>query len=264
MPQLAPVAMAQRRSSAGIKRYTDYDPFAWLYTNYWGDEFHRQAIPALDRLLLERVPPPAAILDLCCGDGRITTELARRGYRMTGLDGSEEMLTYARQRAPRVPFLLGDARAFELPVQFDAVISTFDALNHIMTKRELQAVFRRVFACLAPGGWFGFDLNREEAYQNLWVRTANSVDKTTVSIARGSYNPRRRIASCEVTLFRHNGLWQRSDFTLTQKYHPPAGVVETLHGAGFEQVEELDARADLGMTGEIGVGRSFFRGRKPA
>src|SRR5581483_5227743 len=191
--------MAPRKSPPPNQRYADYDPFAWLYTNYWGDEFHRQAMPALERLLLDRVVPPAAILDLCCGDGRITTALARRGYVMTGLDGSEEMLTYARQHGPKIPFLLGDARAFELPPQFAAVISTFDALNHIMSKRELNAVFRRVFACLEPGGWFGFDLNREEAYENLWVRTANSVDRTTVSIARGSYNPRRRIARCDVT-----------------------------------------------------------------
>jgi ubiquinone/menaquinone biosynthesis C-methylase UbiE len=106
--------MARRRSPADIERYSDYDPFAWLYTNYWGDEFHRQAMPVLERLLLNRVPPPAAILDLCCGDGRITTALARRGYQMTGLDGSEEMLTYARARGPKIPFLLGDARAFEL------------------------------------------------------------------------------------------------------------------------------------------------------
>src|SRR5579884_3060755 len=255
--------MAQRRSPAGIKRYTDYDPFAWLYTNYWGDEFHRQALPALDRLLLDRVRPGAAILDLCCGDGRITGALARRGYAMTGLDGSEQMLTYARARSPKIPFLLGDARSFDLPAQFDAVISTFDALNHVMSRRELRTVFRRVFACLTPGGWFAFDLNREEAYRDLWVRSANSVDKASVSIARGSYDPRRRVARCAVTLFRHNGEWQRSDFELKQKYHSPPEVCDDLAAAGFDDVQELDARADLGMAGDIGFGRSFFRGRKP-
>jgi SAM-dependent methyltransferase len=256
-------ALATRRSPASVDRYCDYDPFAWLYTNYWGDEFHRQAMPVLERLLLDRVPPRAAILDLCCGDGRITAALARRGYAMTGLDGSEAMLTYARSRMPKIRFLLGDARTFELPPQFDAVISTFDALNHVMSRRELRTVIRRVFACLRPGGWFGFDLNREEAYRDLWVRSANSVDKTAVSIARGSYDPRRRTARCEVTLFRHNGRWERSDFALTQKYHAPADVLESLAAAGFDHVCELDARADLGMAGDIGFGRSFFRAQRP-
>lgn len=255
--------MAQRRSSAGVKRYADYDPFAWLYTNYWGDEFHRQAMPVLEQLILDRVPPGAAILDLCCGDGRITTQLARRGYRMTGIDGSEEMLACARSRNPKIRYLLADARDFDLPLQFDAVISTFDALNHVMTRRDLRAVFRCVFASLNPGRWFAFDLNREEAYRDLWVRTAHSVDKSTVSISRGSWNARRRIARCDVTLFRHNGEWQRSDFVLTQKCHAEADVLAGLEAAGFADVEALDARADLAMAGDIGLGRTFFRARKP-
>src|SRR5271165_6841628 len=83
-----------------MERYTDYDPFAWLYANYWGDEFHREVVPALERLLFHRLPEGAAVLDLCCGDGRITRQLQRRGFSVTGLDGSERMLTLARQGNP--------------------------------------------------------------------------------------------------------------------------------------------------------------------
>src|SRR5579884_47779 len=255
--------MAHRKASAGVKRYADYDPFAWLYTNYWGDEFHRQAMPVLEQLILDRIAPGAAILDLCCGDGRITDALARRGYAVTGIDGSEEMRTYARGRNPKLRLLLADARDFDLPHQFDAVISTFDALNHVMNRSELVAVFRCVLASLKPGGWFGFDLNREEAYRDLWTRNSQSIDRKTVSIARGSYNPRRRIARCDVTLFRHDGEWQRSDFVLKQKFHPEPDVMEDLESVGFGDVEALDARADLGMAGDIGLGRTFFRARNP-
>jgi len=252
------------KRARGVKRYADYDPFAWLYTNYWGDEFHRQAMPVLEQLMLHRLPPRAAILDLCCGDGRITDLLARRGYAMTGLDGSEQMLSYAGERNANIRWLLADARHFDLPAAFDGVISTFDALNHVMTARDLQSVFRCVFAALKPGGWFGFDLNREEAYRELWVRTSHSVDNMAVSIARGSYDARRRVARCDVTLFRNNGEWQRSDFVLRQKYHPPEDVLGGLEGAGFADVEELDAHTDLGMAGEIGLGRTFFRARRPS
>lgn len=90
-------------------RFDDYDPFAWIYERDWGSEYHDQALRILDRALLESLPPPARILDLCCGNGRLTEQLARRGYRVTGLDGSAEMLGYARQRVPDVDFLLADA-----------------------------------------------------------------------------------------------------------------------------------------------------------
>jgi len=103
-----------------MKRFDAYDPFAWLYANYWGDAFHRSVREPLNRVLLSKLPRGAKVLDLCCGDGRLTALLVKRGFAVTGLDGSEQMLTYARQRCPAVPFLLGDARDFELPARFHA------------------------------------------------------------------------------------------------------------------------------------------------
>ena len=135
-----------------VRRFSDYDPFAWLYHQHWGREFHAEILPVLDKLLLKRLRPKAAILDLCCGDGRLMHQLVRNGYRVTGLDGSESMLAFARQKIPRAEFLLADARSFRLPERFDAVISTFDSLNHIMKHEELRAVFDSVFAALRPDG----------------------------------------------------------------------------------------------------------------
>jgi SAM-dependent methyltransferase len=245
-----------------MKRNQEYDPFAWLYATYWGQEFHEQSVHVLDRLLLHRLPPRAAVLDLCCGDGRLTRQLARRRFKVTGLDGSAHMLAFAKQRAPKVKFLLADARRFDLPDQFDAVISTFDSLNHIRVTKQLAAVFRNVFKALRSPGFFAFDLNREEAYRDLWVRTSHTIEKETVSIARGSYNQNTGLAHCELTQFRLSGIaWERSDFRLTQKYHPEAEVVAQLGDAGFN-VQVFDAAKDLGMQGEIGIGRTFYLGCK--
>ena len=245
-----------------MRRYRDYDPFAWLYTKYWGDEFHRQIMPVLDRLVLSEVPKKAKVLDLCCGDGRVSQQLAKRGYKVLGVDGSEHMLTYAKQRCPRIEFLLKDARNFTLPEEFDAAVSTFDSLNHVMDPADLTAVFRNVYACLKRGGIFVFDLNREEAYRDFWARTSTQVDTKAVSIARGSYDGHENIAHCDVTLFRlEEGAWQRSDFRLSQRYHPEKLVRRHLLSAGFA-VEVFDGSKDMAMQGDIGVGRNFFVARK--
>jgi len=245
-----------------MRRNQEYDPFAWLYTTYWGEEFHVQSMAVLDRLLLHALPRRARVLDLCCGDGRLSQQLARRGFVVTGLDGSGHMLAFARQRAPKVQFLLGDARRFNLPEPVDAVVSTFDSLNHIRESKELAAVFRNVFKCLKAPGLFAFDLNREEAYRDLWSRTSHTVERDAVSIARGSYNPGTRSAHCDVTQFRlQHGIWERSDFRLTQKYHPEADVIAQLKATGFT-VQVYDAARDLGMHGDIGTGRTFYLGCK--
>jgi SAM-dependent methyltransferase len=243
------------------QRFTDYDPFAWLYSQYWGEEFHHEAIPALDRLILRMLPRRAEILDLCCGDGRIAQTLSKRGYRVTGLDGSERMLTFAKQRAPKVEFFLADARRFKLPRRFDAVISTFDSLNHVMNTADLNKVFRNVAACLKLGGQFAFDLNREQAYAGMWSRTTTIVDKTAVSVARGRYDRARKIAVCNVTLLRlHGDRWDRSDFQLRQKFHARAEVLRALTATGFTP-QVFDAARDLAMQGDIGSERDFYLAR---
>lgn len=246
-----------------MRRYADYDPFAWLYANYWGDDFHREIMPVLDRLILHLLPPKAQLLDLCCGDGRLTRALVKRGYRVVGVDGSERMLTYAKQRAPKAEFYLNDVRRLELPRRFEAVISTFDSLNHIMKTEELQKVFENVFDCLEPGGYFAFDLNREDAYIDLWSRTSTIVDKKIVSIARGTYDSATKVALCEVTLMLlKDGLWERSDFRLSQKLHRSDDVLAALKKIGFD-AQVFDGADDLAMQGDIGTGRDFYLARRP-
>lgn len=244
-------------------RYREYDPFALLYAHYWGSEYHAQAMPLLDRLVLRLLPEGAAILDLCCGDGRVARSLHGQGFRVEGLDGSEEMLKYARRTAPEVPFHLGDARDFQLETRFDAVLSTFDSLNHVLARRDLQKVFRQVHHCLRPGGYFAFDLNREPAYTDLWSHTSGIVDAQVVSVARGDYDKAAGLATCDITLFvQRDGVWQRSDFTLTQRYHPNSFVVSSLVKAGFASIASLDAADDLGMRGDIGRHRTCYLARR--
>jgi SAM-dependent methyltransferase len=171
------------------------------------------------------------------------------------------MPTYARQRCPSTPFLLADARAFELPPQFHAVVSTFDSLNHVMTAQGLGQVFRSVWQCLRPSGRFVFDLNREEAYRNSWTKTGHIVLKDVVSVSRGIYLPEERLAICDITMLRRsNGKWERSDFQMQERFHPTKMVLAKLEASGFDA--EVHAASELGMPGEIGEGRNFYIGRK--
>lgn len=150
------------------QRYTDYDTWAWLYNETMGPDYGKAQLGFLRRALLPNLPPNAAILDLCCGTGQLIQPLLAAGYRVTGLDGSEQMLAYARQNAPQATYLLEDARRFEPPEQFDGAFSTSASLNHIMTLADLTLVFRNVHRALRPGGSFAFDLNHPEQMQKWW------------------------------------------------------------------------------------------------
>jgi len=155
-----------------------YDPFAWFYNRYWGPEFCQDVFPVFERLLLPLLPPPARILDLCCGTGQIAGRLAELGYEVTGLDGSAAMLSFARHNAPAARFLQADVRNFTLPEgtgPFDLVVSSFDSLNHILTLAELNQVFRNVERSLTPGGLFS-------STSTVKMRTTSSVRPLTSSV----------------------------------------------------------------------------------
>ena len=136
-----------------MKMYSAYDPFAWIYNKHWGNSFLPVVLPVMDNLVLTKLPKNARILDLCCGTGQMAQKLTNLGYRITGIDGSPEMLSYARENAPGVEFLLADARSFRLTRKYPAVISIFDSLNHIMSAKELRSVFILPMKHSAPMGF---------------------------------------------------------------------------------------------------------------
>ena len=239
--------------------YSDYDPFARVYNKYWGDEFTRFAFPLVERLVLRRLPPGASILDLCCGTGQMAATLTALGYSVTGVDGSPEMLRFARQNAPAATFVHADARSFTLPHRFDAAICIFDSLNHVMTAGELEDVFRCVRAALRGGAPFFFDLNLEAGFSLAWHDNFGIVEDDLLCVVRTSYDPENKVACFDVTVMTQDNGWKRTDFTLRQKCHSPEEVLAALARAGLTgaEVYSLDDRRGL-VPLAPGAERAFF------
>ncbi|HYE76354.1 MAG TPA: methyltransferase domain-containing protein, partial [bacterium] len=113
-------------------------------------------------LLGNHDPAQTRILDLACGTGRHLLALARRGYRVEGLDMSPDMLGVARGKleaaALTVPLHTCDLRAIPGEFRdFDLATCFLTALGHLLTNADLDAGLARVFQVLKPGGWFLLD-----------------------------------------------------------------------------------------------------------
>lgn len=239
--------------------FDDYDPFAWIYNVHWGNSFLPVIMPVLDNMVLKRIPKRARILDLCCGTGQLAGKLSTLGYRVTGVDGSPEMLIYARENAPRVEFINADARFFKIPDKYNAVISAFDSLNHIMKLADLGNVFERVYDVLKPSGFFLFDLNTTEGFKQEWQGDFNIIEDDQVCIVLQRYDPFSRKAVYDVTTFqlKDNG-WYRSDFKLRQKNHDLARVKSALVKAGFIDIEVSGFDWQCGLRPLTGQARRAF------
>jgi trans-aconitate 2-methyltransferase len=125
-----------------------------MMTDWDAGTYHRLSGPQLawGRRVAEKLAPRAGerILDLGCGTGRLTTELAARhpDVRFIGADVSHAMLTEARRASPRVAFVRADGAALPFAGAFDAIFSaaTFHwILDH-------PALFKGVLMALKPGG----------------------------------------------------------------------------------------------------------------
>jgi len=240
-----------------------YDDFAWFYHRYWNEEFHSLAFPILQRIWLKRLPAGARILDVCCGTGYLAALLAERGYRVSGFDASPEMVRYAREKTPAADFQVGEAAAYRADGQYDAAVSTFDSLNHIVEKPALEAAFRNIAAAVKPGGWLAFDMLLEAAFQTHWGENFALVRNDHVlTITGAGYDFRSRMACCAITMFRLiEGAWRRSDVVVRERCYTTHEIGDALERAGFGELVCYDA-GDLGMAGQLGKGRTFFVARR--
>ena len=244
-----------------MESFSDYDPFARFYQRHWSREVPVGILAVIERLLLPRLPRGARILDLCCGTGYTLSELTARGFEVTGLDRSEEMLGFARRAAPESRLILADARSFELPPVYDAVISTFDSLNHVMTLTDLTAVFGNVYRALVPCGLFLFDMNMEQAFLHHWADYFAIVEDEEVCVLRGTYDRGRKIARYDITMFRREGeTWRRTDTVISERCYTAKEVRRALKAAGFKEVSSHNAEKEMALAEH--VGRTFFLARK--
>jgi SAM-dependent methyltransferase len=237
-----------------------YHGLGWFYDRHWRG-LVAKAMPALARLVLSRLPPHARVLDLCCGTGHVAAALARRGFRVTGLDACVDMLRFARQNAPGVDFLTADARHFCFRPCFDAVVSTFDSLNHLLSVEDLEAALRNVQRALVPGGLFVFDLNMGKAFRNEWNKSSTIAEADHLCYVRGRFDKELRLGVTDITTFRLNGNWTRQDLTIYQRCYGRSEVRSALRDVGFVSVNSYTAKA-LGMRGRLSIGRACFVARK--
>ena len=128
-----------------------YNEFGW---NYYPEAF---AVQLLQWLKCHRVSVRSA-LDLACGTGVLCRILKKAGIDSRGMDFSEGMIAIARAESPDIPYDVADMTVYRPDAQFDLVTCTGDAVNHIPDLNDVGHIFENVYACLAPGGYFIFDL----------------------------------------------------------------------------------------------------------
>ena len=165
---------------------------------------------------------PELVLDLACGTGSMTLQLAARGYDMIGVDGSADMLAEAYNRAEGkngVLFLQQDMRAFELYGTVGAVTCCLDSVNYLTEEGDLRACFATVHNYLDPDGLFFFDVNTPYKFETVYGENSYLFDEETEDGRlvycgwQNYYDPRTHLCDFDLSVFTEDadGRYRRED-----------------------------------------------------
>ena len=221
-----------------------YDLIAPFYDRVNSDINYSQWADFIEKIIKNVYKNEAElVLDLGSGTGKMTIELARRGYDMTAVDYSSQMLNVARDSAEeaglsdRILFLCQDMRELDLYGTVDLVTCTLDSLNYLESTKELTHVFSLVNNFLEEGGIFVFDVNTERKFSEVYGDNAYVFEDEGVYCGwQNYYNEKSGKCRFALSIFREceDGRYERLDEYHTEKCHKEKIIDRELKKCGFE------------------------------
>lgn len=219
------------------------------------EEANRRDADRIERAL--RLVPGSAVLDVPCGDGRISLELAARGYEVTGVDASGHFVAEARRRAAEggvsSRFEEGDMRELLFESEFDAAINfggSFGYFDDAGNDRVAASVCR----ALRPGGRYLIDaVTPETIFQDfrdrLWYESGD-----VLVLVNNRYDPGTGRIEADWMMVGPDG--SREAQHSSMRIYSFAELQALVLKAGFDRVEGFDS--DSPEPFHLGASRLFL------
>ena len=189
---------------------------------------------------------PEIVLDLACGTGRMTCEMAKRGYDMIGVDGSIDMLSEAYSKDTEgILYLCQDMREFELYGTVGATLCCLDSLNYLIEDGDLEKTLSLVHNYSDPDALFLFDVNSRYKFEkvyadNSYILEDENEDGSAIFCGwQNSYDKDTKICNFYLSVFEEgeNGEYYRSDEEQKERFYSDEEIKLSLEKSGFELLD---------------------------
>ena len=226
-----------------MNSYTD---FAYIYDRLMkNDVDYEKWADYIENIFARYDKNPSLVCDLACGTGNITVPLARRGYDMTGIDVSEDMLNIAREKAADcdILFLNQNIASLDLYGTMDAFTCMIDGVNYIISPKALLDMLTKIKTCfLEKDGLFIFDISTRHKLKNvIGSNTFIHSDSNVFYAWQNRYIEKKNLSDMMLTFFVKSGKdYRRFEERHLQRAYTEAEIRKIAKRAGFEKVDAYD------------------------
>lgn len=186
------------------------------------------------------------VVDLACGTGELTKELADIGYDVYGIDISEEMLMQARERNSHenITYLRQDMCELDLWGAADVIVCILDSLNHLESEEKLSKAIEHAAMYTCEGGLFIFDVNTEYKHRQILADNSFVFDMSENGLFCTWRNCCNDDGSVDIGLDffekKEDGSYLRSSETFTERLFSQELIEGLLDRFGFEIIGKYD------------------------
>ncbi|MGJ7921442.1 class I SAM-dependent DNA methyltransferase [Neobacillus sp. LXY-4] len=245
-----------------------YNRFAYLYDELMKETPYHQWVDFVVRQIEKYGVKAETILDVACGTGELSIWLAEAGFRVSGVDLSEDMLAVAQAKAAErghaIQFFQQNMAELEGFDSLDVITIFCDSLNYLQSEEEVVKTFQHVFEHLHSNGLFMFDVHSIYKMNNIFRNGTFALNEEKISYIWQCYEGEwPNSVEHDLSFFvleDQTGLYERFDELHFQRTYTIEQYKQWLQNAGFEVLEVSADFSD--QSPEEHSERIFFTARK--
>ena len=225
-----------------MQKYMD---FAYIYDKLTFDVEYKKTADFIDEVIKKYgIKNTNLVLDLACGTGTMCNLLSDKGYDLTGIDFSENMLSVATEKSvgKNILYLNQDICQFELYGTMDAICCLLDSINHITDIKKLDKLFSLANNYLNPEGLFVFDINSPYKFENILADNIFTFDTDEIYyVWENDYDIENKLCDFYLTFFvNENEKYTRFDELHTERCYEDEEIEKLADKNGFEILKKCD------------------------
>lgn len=223
-----------------------YDDFSQFYDRLTDNVEYKKRADYFCRLLSLCGINKGILLDLGCGTGSMSFEMADRGFDVIGVDSSVGMLNSAQQKmfesGKQILLLNQTMQDIDLYGTVDCAICVLDGINHLSNSDEVKRTFEKVSLFMNKGGAFAFDVNTIYKHKNVLADNVFIYEFDDLFCSwQNNYNSGDNSVDISLDFFEEeDGVYYRSSESFSEQAYELGDISLWLEEAGFEIIGVFD------------------------